>query len=74
MTEPEAIAQLHRLADELEKLNVKLEAENAKMRGAILLLVDAVDAILPFVVTDAQAIERARRANEAARLTVISGT
>lgn len=70
MTESEAIGKLKHITRQLEELNQRLETENARFREAILLLTEAVDAILPYVVTDQAVIEHARAANEAARRTI----
>lgn len=70
MGESVVVAELKALADQLDAINMKLEAENTKMKAAILLLTNAVDDILPFVTADEAVIERARCANEAARRTV----
>lgn len=68
--ESKAVDQLKMLADQLDQLNERLERENEKLKQAIVLLTEAVDQILPYVVTDLHVIEHARQANEAARRTV----
>jgi hypothetical protein len=69
-SESKAVFELKALADQLDRLNERLERENAKMRAAIVLLTDVVDEILPYVVTDTDVIDRAKAANHAARATV----
>lgn len=68
----DAVTELKAIADQLDMLNARLEAENKRLKAAILLLTECVDEILPYVITDADVISRARAANEAARLTVSS--
>lgn len=68
--ESPAVAQLKAIADQIDALNTRLEEENARLRAAIILLTAAVDVILPQIVGDKEVIERARAANEAARLAV----
>lgn len=67
MTESDAVRRLKEIADQLDALNAKLEEENRRLKEAIILLSDAVAAILPVVTADEAAIGRARAANEAAR-------
>lgn len=66
-TESPEFEQLKTIADQIDALNRRLEAENAKLRTAIVLLTDAVDALLSSVAMNETAIERVRAANEAAR-------
>lgn len=72
MVESDAVRELKAIADRLDQLNMRLEAENARFREAILLLTEAVDTILAsYVAADQESIERARAANEAAKRTLI---
>lgn len=61
---------LKAIADKIDLLNNRLEQENAKMKTAIILLTDAVDEIIQYIVADQEVIERVKTANKAARLTV----
>jgi formiminotetrahydrofolate cyclodeaminase len=55
------------LADRLDKLNTRLECENAQMRKAMVALTEAVEELLP-VVTDEPTRRRVQKAISAARV------
>lgn len=68
----EALRRLEAIAAELEQLNERLEAENRKIKAAILALADAMDELLESVEADPDVIARAREANRVARTSVLT--
>jgi hypothetical protein len=65
--ERKAYVGLEAINQQLETLNVKLEASNARMTTAIIILTDILEDLMPHIVTDPATLDQLKAATAAAK-------